>query len=270
MNYYVRRVIAFYLGNFRKDRLQGLVRVTFGLTLTLIRPLVVRIGQANKYCPCCGWRGSRFMPFLATGYISFNTLCPVCASSPRHRAHRLFYERYLHFSKRQGTLLYFAPERNLVYFKENKNLIVKTSDYPTGDTDYNIDIMNIPFKDDEWDYIVCHRVIEHLRDDRFGLGEFFRILKPGGFAIISVPIDGARERTIEYGKPNALENEHYYSYGTDFASRIPPCFEVEVYRFSEIFSGQEYVELALIEDYVFVCRKPISIRVLPQSSCSAA
>lgn len=270
MSYYVRRVIAFYLGNFRNYGMEGVVRVTMGLALTLIGPLVVKIGQANRHCPCCGWRGSRFLPFLATGYISFNTLCPVCASSPRHRAHRLFYERYLGFSKRRGNLLYFAPERNLVYFKENRSLTVRTSSYPTGDTDYHVDIMNIPFPDNEWDFVVCHRVIEHLRDDRFGLGEFFRILKPGGFAIISVPIDSAREHTIEYGKPNALENEHYYSYGTDFASRIPACFEVEVYRFSEIFSAQEYVELALIEDYIFVCRKPIAIPVRPQSSCAVA
>ena len=253
--YFLRRIAAFYAGNFKNYGMRGIVRVTAALAMTLFRPLTVRIGAADKYCPCCGWKGARFMPFLATGYIAFNTLCPACESSPRHRAHRIFYEKQLHFSKRKGCLLYFAPERNLLYFKSNSNLVVKTSSYPDGDSDYNIDILDMPFEDNEWDFIICHRVIEHLSDDRSGLEAFFRIIKPGGFAVISVPIDSERESTIEYGKPNPLENEHYYYYGMDFLARIPDCFQVDTHRFSEIFSEKEHHELGLIEDFIFVCRK---------------
>jgi hypothetical protein len=261
LSYYIRRVIAFYHGNFKNDGVAGLVHVTIGLTQTLFRHLVVRIGPANRYCPCCGWRGSRFLPFLATGYIAFNTLCPICSSAPRHRAHRLFYEKQLGFSHRRGSLLYFAPEHNLVYFKANPGLVVKTSNYPAHDADYCVDILNMPFVDNEWDYIVCHRVVEHLNDDRKGMEAFFRILKPGGFAIISVPIDSKLDQTVEYGKPNPLENEHYYYYGTDFASRIPKCFDVEIHRFSDIFTAEEHLSLALIDDYIFVCRKPLAAPV---------
>lgn len=256
MIYYFRRVIAFYLGNYQNDGFRGVARVTAGLLLTLFGPLATRIGRPSHYCPCCGWRGSRFLPFLATGYIAFNALCPVCASRQRHRAHRLFYEKQMRFAERQGKLLYFAPEYNLVYFRAIPTLDVKTSNYPTGEADYCIDILDIPFADNEWDYIVCHRVIEHVSDDRRGLLELFRILKPGGLAIISVPIDSNLESTIEYGRPNPLENEHYYLYGRDFVSRVPECFRVDAYNFSEMFSAQEYEELALIDDYVFVCRKP--------------
>ncbi len=253
--YYLQRILGFYQGNFRNYGLRGVLRVSAALAMTLLRPVTVRVGPTDRYCPCCGWRGSRFMPFLATGYIVFNTLCPSCASSPRHRAHRIFYEQRLQFSQRSGRLLYFAPERNLLYFRENPGLEVKTSSYPDGDTDFHIDIMAMPFPDNAWDYIVCHRVIEHLPDDRAGMREFFRVLKPGGFAVISVPIDSSAQATIEYGEPNPLENDHYYYHGMDFISRIPSEFKVESHRFSETFSREEHRQLGLIEDFIFVCRK---------------
>lgn len=264
IGYFARRVVAFYRGNFKNDGSRGVLRVTVALVMTLFRPLATQIGAKICRCPCCGWRGSRFTPFMATGYIVFNTLCPSCESSPRHRAHRVFYEKHLHFSQRKGRLLYFAPERNLLYFQENSNLVVKTSSYPDGDSDYHVDILNMPFPDNEWDYIVCHRVIEHLSDDRAGMKAFFRVLKPGGFAVISVPIDSTLDSTIEYGKPNPLENEHYYYHGMDFASRIPDCFKVETYRFSETFSAQEHREFGLIEDFIFVCRKEPETIATPQ------
>jgi SAM-dependent methyltransferase len=259
LGYYVQRVILFYRGNFKNYGWRGVVRVTVALTMTLFTPLVTRLGPRSCQCPCCGWKGSRFMPFLATGYIAFDTLCPVCDSSPRHRAHRLFYEKHLHFSLRHGNLLYFAPERNLTYFNEIPTLDVKTSNYPDGEADYHIDILDMPFPDDSWDYIVCHRVVEHLSDDRAGMRAFFRVLKPGGFAVISVPIDSEKETSVDYGKPNPLENEHYYDYGMDFVKRIPDCFEVDTYRFSETFSAEEHKQLGLIEDFIFICRKPLAV-----------
>jgi SAM-dependent methyltransferase len=263
LSYFAGRVVDFYRGNIGNDGLRGAWRVTKGLAMTALGPVVVRVGKRDKVCPCCGWRGSRFLPFLATGYIAFDTLCPQCDSSPRHRAHRIFYEQQLGFSKRKGKLLYFAPERNLAYFRDIPGLEVKTSQYPDGDSDYHLDILDMPFGEGEWDYIVCHRVIEHLKDDRAGMLAFHKILKPGGFAVISVPIDAAYKDSIDYGKPNPLENEHYYYYGTDFRGRIPEAFEVDEFRFSDTFSPQQHDELALIDDWVFVCRKPQAATVAP-------
>lgn len=254
--YYLGRIAAFYRGNYANYGLTGIARVTAALALTALAPLAVRIGSTKRACPCCGWEGRRFLPFLATGYIIFNTLCPRCSSAPRHRAHRIFYEERLGFSTRSGRLLYFAPEHNLTYFRRNPKLEVKTSNYPTGEADYCLDILDMPFGEGEWDYIVCHRVIEHLSDDRRGMQALLRVLKPGGFAVISVPIDASLATTVEYGAPNPLENEHYYYYGNDFRRRIPDGFEVEAYRFSESFSREQHRSLALIDDFIFVCRKP--------------
>ena len=45
----------------------------------------------------------------------------------------------------------------------------------------------LPFGDKEFDMILCLDVLEHLADDRQGLQEIKRVLKPGGLAIITVP-----------------------------------------------------------------------------------
>jgi SAM-dependent methyltransferase len=43
----------------------------------------------------------------------------------------------------------------------------------------------LPFGESEFDLIVCALVIHHLDDREAGLREFFRVLRPGGHAVIS-------------------------------------------------------------------------------------
>ncbi len=45
----------------------------------------------------------------------------------------------------------------------------------------------IPFKDNTFDIITAIDVLEHVKDDYFASKEIFRVLKPGGLAIILVP-----------------------------------------------------------------------------------
>ena len=255
-NYFARRVISFYAGNFRTDGILGIVRVTVGLAITSTAAISTRVGAQACHCPCCGWRGRRFLPFLAVRRFTFNHRCPSCNSAPRHRAHRILYDNVLGFSTRSGDLLYFAPESNVAFFRQNRQLAVKTSNYPSGDADFHIDILQIPFPDNSWDYIVCHHVIEHLSDDRRGLAEFFRILRPGGMAIVSVPMNLDRTETIEYGSPNPLEHDHYYSYGTDFSRRIPEVFERREYRIFDFCTEEQQRECALRDELVYVLQKP--------------
>lgn len=59
-----------------------------------------------------------------------------------------------------------------------------------------MDIMEIPCKDDLFDVILCYHVLEHVADDRRAMGELLRVLKPGGWAILQVPIDRTREKNV--------------------------------------------------------------------------
>lgn len=45
----------------------------------------------------------------------------------------------------------------------------------------------IPFKTNSFSVITCLDVLEHLEDDRSLIGEMFRICKPGGYVIVTVP-----------------------------------------------------------------------------------
>ncbi len=49
------------------------------------------------------------------------------------------------------------------------------------------DLQQLPFKDNTFDAIFSHGVIEHIRDHDRAVQELYRVLKPGGYAMISVP-----------------------------------------------------------------------------------
>ena len=142
------------------------------------------------------------------------------------------------------------------YLRANARLNVSTSEYGGPPADYHFDIMSISLPCETWEYIICHRVIEHVPDDRKAMRELYRILKPGGTAIISVPI--YRDRTVDYGRANPCEDGHFFAYGLDFEERIPGEFKTTYYRFTELFSRTEFSESALVEDYIFICQKPAS------------
>ncbi len=46
----------------------------------------------------------------------------------------------------------------------------------------------IPFEDDTFDLILCNHVLEHVPTDDVAMKELTRVLKPGGTAILQVPI----------------------------------------------------------------------------------
>ena len=49
------------------------------------------------------------------------------------------------------------------------------------------DALNLPFKDASFDRVICSEVLEHLDDDRKGMQELARVLKPDGKLAVSVP-----------------------------------------------------------------------------------
>lgn len=64
-------------------------------------------------------------------------------------------------------------------------------------SDVDVDIENIMFPDNYFDLIVCNHVLEHVPDDRRAMLDFFRVLNPGGLAMLSAPIfemQSTRER----------------------------------------------------------------------------
>lgn len=50
------------------------------------------------------------------------------------------------------------------------------------------DVRSLPFKDDEFDAVVCISVLEHLVDLDAALGEISRVLRPQGVAVTGFPV----------------------------------------------------------------------------------
>lgn len=64
---------------------------------------------------------------------------------------------------------------------------LQTGTWDTSRIDIICDIVNIPEPDASFDVILCSEVFEHLPDATRALGEFARLLKPGGKLITTAP-----------------------------------------------------------------------------------
>jgi SAM-dependent methyltransferase len=57
----------------------------------------------------------------------------------------------------------------------------------------------LPFPEAFFDLVVCSHVLEHVPDDRFLLSEIRRVLRPGGTALLNIPVNEGR-----YADPHHL------------------------------------------------------------------
>ncbi len=99
-----------------------------------------------------------------------------------------------------------------------------------------MDVTKLPFPKDEFDWIICNHVLEHIEEDRAAMKELYRVLKPGGCALLQVPISRKLEKTYEDNltqSPNDREkyfgqSDHVRVYGKDYSERlIQAGFEVQ-------------------------------------------
>ena len=49
------------------------------------------------------------------------------------------------------------------------------------------DITSLPFRDNDFDLLICSEVLEHIRDQEAAVDEIIRVLKPGRNLVVSVP-----------------------------------------------------------------------------------
>jgi SAM-dependent methyltransferase len=148
-------------------------------------------------CPVCKGRFSKFLPY---GYNKMreNVLCPRCLSLERHRLLWLYLRERTGIFTGNYSLLHIAPEQCFYRrFRKMGNLTYVTADLESPLADIKLDVQAMPFKDDEFDIVICNHVLEHVPDDRKALREIYRVLKKGGFALMQVPTNFSLEKTYE-------------------------------------------------------------------------
>jgi SAM-dependent methyltransferase len=128
--------------------------------------------------------------------------------------------RLLHFAPEPWFARIFSERPTIDYFPvdiDTSNPLIREA----------IDIQDIPYPDGYFDVIYCSHVLEHVPDDRRAMGERYRVLKSGGWAVLQVPINARSETTIEDPDINTRElrsrfygqHDHLRYYGLDYAER---------------------------------------------------
>lgn len=202
----------------------------------------------NVECPICDNTFITFLPFgISPSPLRANALCPSCNSLERTR----IFWRYLldkpDFFESKKDVLHVAPERKLFEkFMANSmiqyfpvDLFTEGYKYPEGTI--NMDITQMEFPDSHFDFILCSHVLEHIPDDRLAMSELHRVLKPGGWGILQVPIEMDRAITYEDESITSPEErqkafgqfDHVRLYGRDYIDRLSSVgFEVELDDYS--------------------------------------
>ena len=209
----------------------------------LIRPILVWFYKGNQYIDPID--GKSFRKFLPYGYVNIreNVLSPSTLSLERHRLLWLFLQnetdffaensKNLPFNIRQNNqplkVLHFAPEQAFFKtFKNQKNIVYTTTDLNSPLADVKADICHLPFEDHSFDVIFCNHVLEHIPDDTKAMQELYRVLKPGGMAILQIPQDLNRATTfsddsITDEKERAAifgQYDHVRVYGRDYFEKL--------------------------------------------------
>ena len=140
-----------------------------------------------------------------------------------------------------------------------------TADIESPLAKVKMDIHEMPFRENQFDVVLCNHVLEHVNDDFQALSEIRRVMKPGGWAILLVPffnpvgettfeddsIKNPREREKIFGQA-----DHVRKYGRDYPQRIRQSgLEVEENNFAFAIEADKKFRLGLSAEVLFVARK---------------
>jgi SAM-dependent methyltransferase len=194
--------------------------------------LPVLYAGGSVECPCCDRRFRRFIPRHGV-----DSICPGCLGLQRHRLLALYLLRESDIGSEKLSVLHIAPEEGL----QEKLARVAGRRYVTLDSSDSArvsvqgDVTAMPLPPDSFDLVICSHVLEHVPDDASAIREFFRVLRPGGSALLPHPVHEDMPATFEDPAIVAPRDrlhafgatDHVRVYGRDFSDRVRAAgFEV--------------------------------------------
>ncbi len=211
-------------------------------------------GRTPRECPICGYRGM-FSPVKHKPEI----WCPSCDSRPRHRLLKLWMDREMRLAA-GASVLHFAAEPWVRGEMAARGAEYRTADL-NGKFELRLDITAIDLPTASVDMVIANHVLEHV-DDRAALSELHRILRPGGQAVLTVPLIEGFDATYEnpaHATPEARrlhygDADHLRWYGRDFRDRLAaPGFSVAEFTALEPDAARYALHRG---EKVFIGRKP--------------
>lgn len=218
------------------------------------------IPGGQRHCALCGHHVWRFMPYRngsrgvtplmhaldVVGSDVDHFECPRCGSHDRER-HLMLYLRasgLLEWIKGK-SILHFAPEKRLPRWLQEAGPASYTACdlYPQSAQVRRVDMLDIDIASGSIDLVIANHVLEHVADDGKALSELFRILAPGGYAVLQTPysrklhttwsdpgIDSDQARLHAHG-----QEDHVRLFGRDIFQRITATgFQSQVRRHEEL------------------------------------
>jgi SAM-dependent methyltransferase len=229
-------------------------RALLSTTRLFLSSLPSYFGKYPRECPICSYQGK----FLAYGNPPrWDARCPNCNSFERHRLLALALSQ--NPSVVRGHVVHFAPEPSVA-------LLVRplSGEYRSADlfrpADLKLNLEQISLTDQSVDTFVASHILEHV-DHKKALSELHRCLRPGGTAILMVPMIEAWKQTYE--NPSVKSDaerelhfgqfDHVRYFGSDFRQFVKEAgFEV-----SEFMAfGDDSVRYGLMRgDTIFFAKK---------------
>lgn len=207
---------TWHLINWRKFRLS-----LQSCSVCRMRTLVMRLNENEISIRCLTCRSSAVIMSLVS---VLNNLVPDLR-------HKSVYE----MSSRGPLFRYLMKNAGSLAFSEYLD------DIPPGEMKGDVqcqDVERLTYKSSIFDICTCTEVFEHVPNDMRGFSEIFRVLKPGGLFIFTVPLSKnptiQRARKLENGDIEHLLPPEYHddnirgrgrvltfrNYGTDIIERL--------------------------------------------------
>lgn len=200
--------------------------------------------------------------------------CPICHSSSRERLIWFWLSQAgqgFRFA-RDAVVAHLAPEKGLTRAISSAAPFNYTaydfepSRYRHLKTVEQADLSGLPMADNSVELFVCNHVLEHVPDVALALSEIRRVLKPGGTAILQVPIAMKLDKSIELELASTGEerirllgqDDHLRLFNQDdyLAALQTAGFEVELFDAFE--ENDKLATQWMLDPFekLHLCRKP--------------
>jgi SAM-dependent methyltransferase len=212
-------------------------------------------------CPICERTFRRFARFHGE-----HDQCPGCGSLMRHRALLLYLRDVLGMVTAERDVLHVGPGRAIrSWLAAKPQLRYLSVDQDREMADMKADITDLPFEERSFDFALCVHVLEHVPDDRAAIAELYRVLRPGGTALIQVPPSDLEETREDFSVTDPSERERLFGQhdhvrlcGADYRLRLEaPGFRVDVEDYPERLGAAERERYGLrVGEPFYLCVKP--------------
>lgn len=217
----------------------------------------------ERYCPVCDKTSKKFVK-----HENFeNARCVHCGAHERHRIVWLYLNRKTDlFNGMSKRMLAVGVEPSFEKpLKSRLGANYLTADLFNPRAMIKMDVTDIRYPDASFDVIYCSHVLAFVPNDRQGMRELFRVLKPHGWAILADPLGYTKTTDISFidkalisFKTFDAEENLFHRYGPDYEERLRAAgFKTQVIRPVDFLDAEEmeYMGITVKAHDIFYCTK---------------